>query len=236
MKDYLKYNPWFEALLKLLKQIGLKVLIGLAIALLFLWLFVELSENLLENEFQQLDENFGNWVHSYSSPVLDQVFNFFTSLGNALGIIGITLVTFGLLIWRRHYNYGWLLLLAVGGGIIINQTMKVLFQRPRPQLWTQVIERPDSFSFPSGHATVAMCYFGVLLWLGIRFFRRPPAKVAWSILILFIIFMIGLSRIYLGVHYLTDVAGGYLSGGFWLLMLLNGSQVYLRLKKPRTSF
>ncbi len=207
MKEYLSHHPWFELLLKLLKQIGLKALTGLFVALLFLWLFEELTENLLENEFENLDTSFGNWVHSYANPLLDLGFTIFTSLGNTLGILGITIVTFGILIWRRYHMDGWLLLLAVGGGIIINQAMKVLFQRPRPQLWTSVIERPDSFSFPSGHATVAMCYFGLLLWLGLGFFKRPVARIGWSILMLFIIFMIGLSRIYLGVHYLTDVVG-----------------------------
>jgi undecaprenyl-diphosphatase len=118
--------------------------------------------------------------------------------------------------------------------LVINQAMKVLFRRPRPQMWSSVIDRPDSFSFPSGHATVAFCYFGLLLWIGLKYFKRTTLRLTWALLMLFLIFMIGLSRIYLGVHYLTDVIGGYLSGGFWLLALLGSTHIYKRWLGART--
>jgi len=231
MINFFRKIPRFETLFNLIKQLGFYAVVSLAGALLFLWFFVELTENLLQNEFTNLDSSFGNWVHSFANPLLDTVFTLFTSLGNALGIVILTLVTVGIFVWRKYYFYGWLLLLVVGGGVVINQAMKFLFRRSRPQMWTSVIERPDSFSFPSGHATVAFCYFGLLLWLGLKFFKRNTLRLGWTLLMLLLIFMIGLSRIYLGVHYLTDVIGGYLSGGFWLLALLGSTAIYRQLRR-----
>ncbi|NWJ45313.1 MAG: phosphatase PAP2 family protein [Chloroflexi bacterium] len=228
---FLRKLPWFETLFNLIKHLGLYAVSALAGALIFLWCFGELTENLLENEFTNLDSDFGNWVHSFANPLLDTIFTLFTSLGNALGIVILTLVTVGIFVWRKYYFYSWLLLLTVGGGLILNQAMKFLFRRPRPQMWTSVIERPDSFSFPSGHATVAFCYFGLLLWIGLKYFKRTTLRLAWALLMLILIFMIGLSRIYLGVHYLTDVIGGYLSGGFWLLALLGSTSIYRQVRR-----
>ncbi|MBU1613162.1 phosphatase PAP2 family protein, partial [Patescibacteria group bacterium] len=103
---------------------------------------------------------------------------------------------------------------SVGGSAVCVYILKLLITRPRPTAIPVYIE--DSFSFPSGHATVAVALYGFLLY----FCVKNIANKLWrwiSITALFlVIFLLGFSRIYLGVHYFSDVIGGFLLGGIWL--------------------
>lgn len=221
---------WWIKLLAIVKHVGWLAVGGLVVAIALLVILAELTEDVFRNEFSNFDQTVELNVHSWATPWLDGFFTFCSFVGGIVGIIVITTLTFGLLIWRKYYIEAISLLLAVGGGTIINLTLKQLFQRPRPEFWTSNFERPTSFSFPSNHATLAVCLFGYLLWLGLKFIRRPFWKVAWSILMLFLIGLIGLSRIYLGVHYPTDVIAGYLSASIWLLILVSGHTIYAHLR------
>jgi len=213
----------------ILREIGFFVLGGFVGAIVLLWLFAKLSEEIFENEFTTLDVNFELWVHSFANTGLDAFFNFFTTIGSVTGMLILTALTFGLLSWRRHFHSAWLLVLVVVGGTLITQVLKALFRRPRPELWVGSGHRPTSFSFPSGHSTISLCFFGVLIWLGLKFLKTPLARVGWTILMLFSILMIGLSRIYFGVHYPTDVVGGFIAGSFWLITVISGISLYDRI-------
>jgi undecaprenyl-diphosphatase len=221
----------------LLRDIGRVALLGLVAAVMLLLFFAWLAEEVFNKEFTSFDDNFELWVHSFANPVLTAIFTFFTTIGSIAGVLVMAALTFGLLVWRRHLRSAWLLALAVVGGVLLNQVLKFFFERPRPELWPVTLPRPTTFSFPSGHATASLCYFGVLVWFGLKFLKQPALKVGWTILMIFSILMVGLSRIYFGVHYPTDVLAGYLSGGFWMAVLLSGESVYnrwyTRSHKPR---
>lgn len=222
--------PLLAALVRLVRETGWYILGGLAGSILLLYLFAALAEDIFSHEFTSFDDNFELWVHSFNSPALTIFFQLFTTIGSIAGVCVLTVITFGLLWWRKHLRSAWLVALAVGGGILINQVLKQLFQRPRPELWAVTGFRPGTFSFPSGHATVSLCYFGVLAWLSFRLLK--PGLVRWlgSALMIFCIVIVGLSRIYFGVHYPTDVIGGYISGAFWLVILLDGAAIFRRLR------
>ncbi len=224
-------NLW-KTLQGILTRIGWVALAGFIGALVLLFLFAELSEEVFKNESASLDKNVGLWSHSFSNPALDFIFNFFTLMGGIPGITALTILTFAVLVLHKNYFSAWILALAVGGGVAINQVLKLLFHRTRPDLW-DIYGRPTTYSFPSGHATVSLCYFGILAWLGYRVLERPLARAGWLILMLLFPLLIGLSRIYLGVHYFTDIIGGYLAAGFWLLVLLNGFGIYQRIQKAK---
>lgn len=227
-------NSFFEVLLTLLRQVGIYIIVGLGGALLLLYLFSELTEDLLRNEFTNFDNNFELWVHGFANPVFDLVFNFFTTLGGVLGISILTVISFAVLCWKRHFYSAIILILAIGGGLLINVVLKELFRRPRPDLWESTFARPTSFSFPSGHSTLSLCFFGVMIWIVFHLLKSRRLKIGLAILLVFTILMIGLSRIYFGVHYPTDVIGGYLSGGFWLLLLVSGDAIFTRIHLPRS--
>lgn len=218
------------ALVKLLREIGAFALIGLVSAVILLALFAKLSEDVFTNEFSAFDNNVALWVHSFASSTLDALFNAFSILGGTVSIAALTIVAFGLLMWRGYKMAAWRLALAIIGGVVINEALKFLFHRARPELWATRGEQVAGFSFPSGHAALSLCLFGMFIWLGWRYLKRPWARVGWTVLMLFLIAMVGLSRIYLGAHYPSDVLAGYLSGTIWLIALLSGADIYHRLR------
>jgi len=220
--------PLLKALAQLLHEIGVYILVGFGLALALLLLFAQLAEDVFANEFSNFDNNFELWLHSQSNPVLDGIFNSFTSIGGLVIIPILTALTFGWLLWQRKFYWAWLVVIGVAGGIIINGLLKAFFHRPRPELWI-IRDQLTSDSFPSGHATASFCYFGILAWLGLNTFKRPLLRLGWTLLMFFIIVMVGLSRVYLGAHYPSDVLGAWLSAGVWLAILLNGGIIYNRL-------
>ncbi len=224
-----KKDSMWEALRGVIRQMGLFALLGLSGAVILAKLFEELAEGIFRKESESLDNRFGLWVHSFASPLLDKVFKFFSALGGVGGIIILTALSFGALIRRNHPNAAWLVVLANGGGILLNQVLKIIFRRSRPRLWISTNRRLRSFSFPSGHATISMCFCVSLSWVGYKFIKNPLVLAAWLSAMVVSVFMVGLSRVYRGVHYLTDVVGGYISGGFWMSLLLSGISIYDRL-------
>ncbi len=214
------------ALTNLIKQIGGFALAGLLGAIALLWLFAVLTEEVFDKEFSNFDNNFELGVHRLANPTLDFIFNFFTTIGGIAGIVILTVLTFGLLAVQKHFRSAWVLAIVVGGGVLINQVLKLLFHRPRPELWDIVSPRPNTFSFPSGHATASLCYFGCLIWLGWRFIQPQLWRTLWTILMVVAILLVGLSRVYFGVHYPTDVLAGWISGSFWLITVLSGVTIY----------
>jgi len=218
-------------LVNLWRVAGWYLLGGFIGSVLLLLLFAELTEDVFSKEFTTLDNNFELWLHEHASAELDVFFNVFTTVGGVAGIAILTVITFGLLWYLGKLSSAWVLVLAVGGGLAINQVLKLLFRRPRPELWAITGHYPTTFSFPSGHSTVSLCYFGVLAWLGWRSFKPILLRLSWIALMGLIIGLVGLSRIYFGVHYPTDVIAGYLSGGFWLVVILNSAAVIQRFRR-----
>ncbi len=224
-----KKDTMWEALRGVIRQMALFVFLGLSGAVISAKLFEELAEGIFRKESESLDNRFGLWVHSFANPLMDKVFKFFSALGGVGSIIILTTLSFGALLRRNHPNAAWLIVLANGGGVVLNQVLKIIFRRSRPQLWLSTDRRLRSYSFPSGHATVSVCFCVSLSWVGYKFIKNPLVLAAWLSAMVVSVFMVGLSRVYRGVHYLTDVVGGYISGGFWMSLLLSGISIYDRL-------
>ena len=139
-----------------------------------------------------------------------------TSLGSIMVIVIVTAAVAGYLFLTRKPGVAWLMLLAVGGGIALNNLLKLLFARERPQL---ISSRPRVFttSFPSGHATVSAIAY---LTIGALLSRAAPSTAVSDYLMAIAVVLtvlIGFSRIYLGVHYPTDILAGWCIGAVWAL-------------------
>jgi membrane-associated phospholipid phosphatase len=124
--------------------------------------------------------------------------------------------------WRRG---AWLILATVAGAILLDMGLKELFARTRPEAFFDYYPTPASFSFPSGHALVATCFFGgTAVLLSHRLQRRPAQILVWLAAVA-IVLLIGVSRVYLGVHYPTDVIGGFAVGVVWVTAVALGDRL-----------
>ncbi|KEO84160.1 phosphatase PAP2 family protein [Tumebacillus flagellatus] len=156
-----------------------------------------------------------NSVQQRESPTLTAIMKFFTFIGSTPAVLGLSVIILYLLYKYLHHRIECVLFLAVmAGAAALNQLLKMIFHRPRPDLH-RLIEI-TGYSFPSGHSMSAFAMYGVLTFL---LWRHVPTRWGRALIVLLGIamtLMIGISRIYLGVHYPSDVIGGYLAGGFWL--------------------
>jgi undecaprenyl-diphosphatase len=139
-----------------------------------------------------------------------------TSLGSIIVLVMITAATSIYLFLARKYAAAWLLLAAVFGGIALNDLLKLAFARPRPDAVYQAV-RVFTSSFPSGHAELSAITFLTIAALLAQTQRSFTIAFYFIALATFLTILIGLSRIYLGVHYPTDVLGGWCIGAAWAL-------------------
>lgn len=154
-------------------------------------------------------------VHAWASPSLTWAMYATTQLGSAIPLIVLgTLVAWRLGPWKR---VAVLLLVAAAGAEAIDQVLKLIFHRPRPEMFFGLAQ-PQTYSFPSGHAMSACCFYGMAAVLVTARVRSRGRRAAIWIVAALIAGAVGLSRVYLGAHYPTDVMGGYLAGAAWVLL------------------
>lgn len=115
------------------------------------------------------------------------------------------------------------MLLALGGGMAFNLLLKWLYHRERPSIHRLVEE--SGYSFPSGHSMAAFLFFGMMAMLLTLFVVSRAAKAVIILAAVVLILLVGISRIYLGVHYPSDVLAGFAAGGVWLVMCLLGLKI-----------
>src|SRR6185503_3049979 len=116
---------------------------------------------------------------------------------------------------RRAWFATGIWIVAIGGGELLNFLLKLLFERSRP-VFTNPIIVEQFFSFPSGHAMMSMIGYGMLAYFVLLRVSNRWARLAVVLIAAIIIILIGFSRIYLGVHYFSDVLAGFAAGGLWL--------------------
>jgi membrane-associated phospholipid phosphatase len=179
-------------------------------------IFLELAEDVSHREdLARIDPVFGAFLVSRTDLTGDQVFLAITTLGNALVISGGTVVLSLWLIRRKKWNMLVFLLVVVAGCGLINFGLKEIFLRGRPAYLNAFI-RDIGYSFPSGHAMISVAFYGSLTYILFQELQSLTRKVGLVILTLIVIFLIGFSRLYLGVHYLTDVLAGWAIATAWL--------------------
>jgi undecaprenyl-diphosphatase len=180
---------------------------------LALFLFTWLGSEVVEGDTQHFDQVIREWVHRYASPGMTHAMTAISLLGyNALIVeLAIALAVFGWLRWRRAAVW---LAVAMAGSLVLDLALKYVYHRTRPTAYFGTA--PHSYSFPSGHALCAFCFYGVLAGLlSARIKSLALRIVIWCIAAALVI-AIGISRIYLGVHYPSDVVAGYLAAMVWV--------------------
>lgn len=160
-----------------------------------------------------LDQMVGEEFYEEREPLLNGIFTFITRLGDGWFVALLTLAVSAYAgFYKKNKQIAWwyLLTVAIGGGAM-NQIVKYILQRERPTDFTPLIEQ-GGYSFPSGHAMGSMVAYGALLFLIIRTYSKWKVILPAIIIIIPLIALIGISRIYLGVHFPSDVIGGFSLG------------------------
>ncbi|MBP0724438.1 phosphatase PAP2 family protein [Bacillus sp. RG28] len=204
-------------------------LISLVCAIGFGWIAILVGEHHLV----QFDSSIISFVQGFESPTLTSLFKFFTFIGSTPVVVVLCVLIIIYLYKVLHHRSEIILFIVVmGGSTVLNFVLKHLFHRARPTIHRLIQE--TGYSFPSGHSMEAFALYGVLAYL---LWRHTSSSLGKTLLIIFSVFMtlmIGISRIYLGVHYPSDVIGAYLVSGFWLAGSIGVYEQYLDRRMKRS--
>lgn len=167
--------------------------------------FADVVEDYLTGDpLVRWDVELSRWLHEHSSPTLVSVFDALTLAGNVAFLALLTAAAALLLLRRRRLDEAAVLCAAALGVEVVNALLKLLFQRPRPEL---AYVHLDTYSFPSGHTAGTAAIYGVVLYLLAR--RAPLSRqVTCAVAYVVLVVGIGFSRLYLEAHYLSDVLAG----------------------------
>lgn len=191
------------------------LVVGLAFSTFVVWAFAELTEEVIEGESRRFDRAVLLWIGANFPGWLDSPMHFFTALGDywvVIPLLTVAVVGFYLANWRLSAV---VLLVSTAGSIVLTTVLKAVFRRERPEL-IDTGYTASFYSFPSGHATIAVGFYGALTLI-LAYHLRGVAR--WVVVAFgtVLVLMIGLSRLYLGVHYPTDVLAGFLAAPLWLV-------------------
>ncbi|MEQ8463244.1 phosphatase PAP2 family protein [Coleofasciculus sp. E2-BRE-01] len=199
-------------------------ILGVILTVAGLWVFLEIADEVLEDQTQAIDKTLMLLVERLHSPLLDWVMRGASIIGGTVVVTLICLIL-GAIFWARQQRvYFTALAITAIGGTGLNLLIKQLFDRQRPQLWEMTRSEPNTSSFPSGHAMLSLVIYGFIAYLLARHFRRWR----WWIvsLLIALIALIGFSRLYLGIHWPTDIVAGQAAGLTWLMACLLNLEVY----------
>jgi undecaprenyl-diphosphatase len=199
-------------------------LIALAIFALIVWAFVALAGEVVEGDTRAFDRaillafrNPADISQPLGSPAVQEMARDVTALGGVTLLSLITLSVAGYLLLTRNDRIMLFLLLAIGGGALLSTLLKMAFDRPRPDLVPHAVY-VDSASFPSGHSMLSAITYLTLGALLARVQTSLRVKVYLVGLAVLLTVIVGLSRIYLAVHWPTDVLAGWTAGAAWALL------------------
>ena len=175
--------------------------------------FVHLTDEVIEGGTLHLDQAVLLGIHQVHSPWLDALVASTTDIGGLIGVVVLTLLAVGLLCLARKYRAVVQLLIGVGGAGLMNVLLKNMFERARPDLWQWLVHE-SSYSFPSGHAMAssALAMSVVLILWHTRW--RWGAVAAAALYTVYV----GLTRLYLGVHYPSDIIGAWIISAAWVVL------------------
>jgi undecaprenyl-diphosphatase len=208
--------------------LGLHLTIGLLVIVAAGWWFGDIAEDMSRNAATRaLDESITSWFVVHASPLVTGISRAVTFLGS-VGFLTSASVLVGVVLAIRRSFYRLLaLVLAAGGGALLNLALKHLFHRQRPALENPLVTL-SSYGFPSGHTMGATIFYGVLALIVTYWIRRWSRRVLIGLVAALAIALIGASRIYLGAHYFTDVIGAIAVGLAWLAFCWTGVETLRR--------
>jgi undecaprenyl-diphosphatase len=209
--------------------LGLHLVVGFVVALLAGWLFGRIADWVFDSEAIRAADRYAQQVAaSWRSPALTSVMKVLSWIGKDYMRAVIVAPVVVALVRARSHRRLYAFAASILGGVLLVQALKAVFRRARPSD-IDVLSSAHGYSFPSGHAMGAMLLYGSLayvVYFSMEHHRR--LRVLAVTLCVLMILTIGASRIYLGVHYLSDVIAGFAAGLCWLAVCLSGTEAWVR--------
>jgi len=217
---------------RLLELISVSLTVGLLMAIATLVFLGWLADEVLDGETRQFDDATRAAVHTFASPSLTLFMRAISFLGSSQFLTFASIAVIAWFAWRKWGREAKLFALTMIGASVLNITLKLAFKRPRPVPFFD-LTAPESYSFPSGHSLASCCFCaGLAAILSGRIKHKRPRTIIWTIATVMFL-LIGLSRIYLGVHYTTDVIAGFAAASIWILVVRYVEIVLARRKQNR---
>ena len=192
------------------------IIISLLLFISLVVLIKTTTTNFLDNKVYSLISN--NLIKDNITPIVKTL----TYLSSAIFLISLTIL---LSIIIRNKKLPLFIIINLASSYLLNNILKLIFRRDRPSMYNLITEK--GYSFPSGHSMVSFAYYGLLIYLIYKYIDNKVLKYILIFILTTIILLVGLSRIYLGVHYTTDVLGGYIFGLLYLIIFINYIEKYL---------
>jgi undecaprenyl-diphosphatase len=230
LRNHFARFSFFGVVLRVLRRVGGKLSRGFLVCLVGVVAFGILADEMGEGDTAWFDAFVREGVHSFATPLLTPLMIFFSFVGDwpFLTVLGITI--FASLLYIKWKREAVIFFITNAGELILNFSLKAFYQRTRPEPLFEY-SLPSSYSFPSGHALGSFCFFGILAWILAANVKTRRSKCAIYSGAALLVFSIGLSRIYLGVHYPSDVVAGYLAATVWTLTVVFADRSLLRAGK-----
>ncbi|HEY4217887.1 MAG TPA: phosphatase PAP2 family protein [Gemmatimonadaceae bacterium] len=214
---------------------GIFLLAGAGIAVACTWAFTKLAGNVRQGHTQQFDDTVLRWMAAHQSATVQSIMVEITALGTGV-VVGMIVLVAGMFLWLNHHKHSAILLVAATlGGIVLDNLLKIGFNRPRPQIFHWGTYAMSS-SFPSGHAMSSVIVYGTVAYLAARLQRNLASRILTMLLAVVMISAICFSRMYLGVHYPSDIAAGLVIGLAWAgfcMAVLEAAQLYAKFNAPQ---
>lgn len=215
------------------RRLGVQALLSAAVAVMASAAFLEIADETSADEgLGQFDIALSAALSQHATDEQLQVFATITHLGDKAFLMPLVAVVALLLLWNRRWFVAAAWVVACAGGALLNVALKNLFERARPE-HLHGFATADGWSFPSGHSSGALIVYGLLGYLAVlhtpKSIHLPAAAIAMTLVV-----SVGLSRVILQVHFLSDVLGGYAFGASWVAAWVAGMEVLRRTEQRRS--
>ena len=197
-------------------RVSVRLVLGLAAAVAAFVLLLWLADFVEDKTAVPFDAYVRGWVHAHSNPTLTSFMRLMSLFGSPAFSVAFSIIAFLILLRVAHWpREALLFLVAVTGGLVLDEVLKVEFHRARPPSYFGTPD-PASYSFPSGHALFSVCLWGSLALFAGQRVRGTAVRAAIFAGAVLLAGLIGYSRIYLGVHFPSDVIAGYAAATVWV--------------------
>ena len=203
-----------------MKTLSARLILALVLCILFGSVFAYIARGIRRATINDFDSTVISIVQGWEADWLTPLMKAFTFIGSTKFVLFLIVVGFAILLFAvRNRAEAFFFFIALGGTGVLNQTLKFIFKRERPDIHRLIEE--TGFSFPSGHTMMAFSLYAVIAYILWRHIRTITSKVLLLFVATFMFAMIGISRIYLGVHYPSDIAGGVAASAFWMIIAVS---------------